>query len=367
MHNTGMSQGGRGGGGRNEPRPGPVPAPFGRLLQLPYRLGLWSRSRSFDRGKGVVRINRPVISVGNLSVGGTGKTPMVAKIVTELRAMGRDPAIAMRGYGATKENGSDEAAVYTRQFEDLPIVAQPNRLAGLLQMFGTDRGERVSAVVLDDGFQHRRIARDLDIVLIDATRSPFEDELLPAGWLREPVAALRRAGLIGITHAESVDQIAVRDLERRFAEAAPHAPVIICRHTWTGLLGADGPPQPSSALRGRRVVASCGIGNPDAFIRMLREAIGGEPVGVQILQDHDAYRPDTVERLVRLAKEARADLIIVTEKDWAKLAAVPPETWPCPVVRPVLEMRIDRGEDVLRKRLEAALAAGDADGHSLPA
>ncbi|QKK10112.1 MAG: hypothetical protein HND58_07150 [Planctomycetota bacterium] len=169
---------------------------LGTLLARVYAAAATHRNRRFDNGHRVVTLDRPVISVGNLSLGGTGKTPMVQRIVAHLRDHGHDPAIAMRGYASKHAGLSDEAELYKSTFDDLPIVAQPRRLEGLFQLFATERGRRVDCVVLDDGFQHRFIARQLNLVLIDAAHDPFAARVVPAGRLREPAAGLARA-----THA----------------------------------------------------------------------------------------------------------------------------------------------------------------------
>ncbi len=190
------------------------------------------RNRRFDAGHGVVTLDRPVISVGNLSTGGTGKTPMTMRVVQWLREAGHAPAIAMRGYRAGPE-GSDEALLYQEAFAGMPIVAQANRIDGLLQLFAQEEGDgeagsaparaRTDVVVLDDGFQHRQIARQFDLVLIDATRDPFADALLPAGWLREPAASLRRAHAVVLTHAESADARWLEAIRERVLAIRPGA------------------------------------------------------------------------------------------------------------------------------------------------
>jgi hypothetical protein len=199
----------------HRPPPGPLPAPLRPLagpLSALYRAGLEHKSGAFDAGHGVITIDRPVISVGNLSVGGTGKTPMTSWIVRTLIDAGHTPAIAMRGY-RSKNGVSDEADAYARALPGTPVVAQPDRLEGLFRLFADDEGRAVDVVVLDDGFQHRRIARQLDLVLIDATRDPFRDRLLPAGWLREGPAALVRASGVVLTHADRAQHVRARLVE----------------------------------------------------------------------------------------------------------------------------------------------------------
>lgn len=344
-----------------EPRvaaPGaPVPGPVGRLLARVYLAEALRRSRRFDAGRGVVRIDRPVISVGNLSVGGTGKTPMVRWVLRVLAQAGRTPAVAMRGY-RSRDGVSDEAELYRGEFPDLPVVARPDRLEGLIAIFATEAGERVDTVVLDDGFQHRRIARDLDLVLVDATRSPFEDDVLPAGRLREPVAALRRAHAVVITHAEAVGERELARLGEQIERVAGRPPIAACGHTWARLAlhGPDGcDHHPVAWLRGRTVLPVCGIGNPQAFLAQLA-AEGAHLLPPKVYADHAAYPPRRVAALAR--RTAGAEAIVTTAKDWTKLRDSARDL-PVPVVVPELGLTLFRGGDALRERVIEA-ARGDA-------
>lgn len=357
-----------------------------------YRLGISSRNRRFDRGDGVVSLPIPVISVGNLSVGGTGKTPLVLKLVAALLDAGRHPAIAMRGYtrsdrssssrapgnrgtrfGASRgerspadaavggEGGlhghSDEADLYRRLLPGTPVVAQPDRTAGLRRLLASSPPGAIDAVVLDDGFQHRRLARDLDIVLLDASRNVFADRLLPAGWLREPVTSLQRAGVVVLTHAELVsdDQLAAQCAAVR--RLSPHAQVCTARHVWTGLAAAHEPGGllPLSWLTDKRLLAVCAIGNPAGFLSALVRQASSRPAQL-VLPDHDPYSSRTLSRLLALARTSRAQAIITTEKDWSKLGTHAID-WPCPIVRPVLELQFVSGWDALMDRARRARSA----------
>jgi tetraacyldisaccharide 4'-kinase len=332
----------------------------GALLSRLARVYGWEvarRNARFDRGEGVVTLDRPVLSVGNLSVGGTGKTPMVRRVVDVLRAAGHRPCIAMRGYGASRraDGMSDEAAEYASALPGVPIVAQPDRTAGLLDLFSQDRGEAVDAVVLDDGFQHRRLARQLDLVLLDATRGPFEDSLLPLGRLREPADSLGRAHAAIATHAEAAEPGEVERMLGLASRAAPGLVVAAAEHAWDGLdlpLAGDG--VDLGWLSGKRVLPVCAIGNPGAFVREVRRRAGSvlDPL---TLRDHDPYRGATVRRIIAGASGAEA--IVTTRKDWVKLARVDPSAWPCPVVVPRLEFRFVHGGDAINALLVQAAAA----------
>jgi tetraacyldisaccharide 4'-kinase len=346
----------------------PLAGPLGRAAAWVYGQIISRRNRRFDRRRGVVEIDRPVISVGNLSVGGTGKTPLVRLLVTLLQEHGHRPALAMRGYAPRGRHGpsSDEARDYARLFPDLAIVAQPDRLTGLLNLFATPQGEGVDCVVLDDGFQHRRIARALDIVLISAPDDPWQDRLLPAGWLREHPESLARAHAVVITHADQVPPQVVGALQRRISREAPGVLLATCSHQWAGLdVHAKGEhtAQPTGFLRGRRTLAVCGIGSPAPFLASAEHHAGRPPVEALILSDHDPFDSATRARIASAIGCSQADAVLVTSKDWVKLAPHPDVTsWPVPVVVPRLELRFDQGWEALAARvLHAARTPPPAD------
>ena len=324
------------------------------------------RNRAFDAGRGVVEIDRPVISVGNLTLGGTGKTPLVKKIVRELVHAGRTPAIAMRGYAAVRGR-SDEAAEYAESLEGVPIVAQANRLEGLLALFATPEGQRVDTVVLDDGFQHRRIARQLDIVLIDASKDPLRDRVFPAGTLREPLESIARADAVVVTHAERVGAGDLSVLVRQLAAIAGGIPIAITRHAWSSLRvfertgdGVAEQQQPVTWLRGKQVVAACGIGNPGAFLASVRAATGAR-VEEFVRPDHDPFAGSTIASLLNTAQRVSAAAVVATAKDWAKLRHVKPDMWPCAVVVPELDMLFEQGWEPLREAILHARVEDDDD------
>ncbi len=347
-------------------RRGPLPALLSWLglpLAAVYARVIAGRNQGFDRRVGVIELDRPVISVGNLSVGGTGKTPMVGHVLAVLNAAGHTPCVAMRGYGGRSggQSGarSDEADEHRRAFPEVPIVAQPNRVEGLIGLFGSDAGDDIDVVVLDDGFQHRRIWRELDIVLVDATASPFEDRLLPAGWLREPVESLRRASATVITRAERVSPGQLADLENKLKRACERPVTAVCRHAWRSLTvyerGGGVRTEPVPWLSSQRVGAACAIGNPDAFLAQVRDA-ARTVVGAVVLPDHDAYGQAALSRVADLVRVHGAGAIVVTSKDWSKLSHVPGLLELAPIVVPELRLVFERGEEYLREMILRAAA-----------
>ncbi|MEA5612293.1 tetraacyldisaccharide 4'-kinase [Nodularia spumigena] len=312
------------------------------------------RNRRWDRGEGVTRLDRPVVSIGNLSAGGTGKTPMVRWAVGALQESGHRPAVAMRGYKAEPGQPSDEEREHREALPGVPVVARPDRAAGLQDLFATPEGAQVDCVVLDDGFQHRRLARDLDIVLVDASRPPDRDALLPLGYLREPLDSLRRAQACVLTHAELVGPERLADLADLVRTFLPDgSPVAVAEHRWTRLRRVGCSDEPVVWLAGRRVVAVCAIGHPEAFLTGLEQA-GAGVAGSLCLPDHDAFGPRTVRRLEAMVESCRPEAVVMTAKDLTKL-----DSWsrgcPVPVVVPELGMGWRSGEDALRARIAAIL------------
>lgn len=295
----------------------PLQGVAGRAAAWVYSKCIDYRNRRFDARKGVTEFDRPVISVGNLSTGGTGKTPLVKWIIEKLIAAGHDPCIAMRGY-KSKEGLSDEAQEYADWLPDVPRVVQADRTRGLIELFGTDRGMKVDVVVLDDGFQHRQIARQCDVVVIDATRSPFSDRLLPAGHLREQVESLKRADACVLTRVDLVAAHEVEEICRRIQEVCSAA-IVKSSHRWRQVQifeGAKVRSEPVEALRGKKVVACCAIGNPSAFFVQVKNA-GAIPIVEVALSDHDHFDEATVRRVLDQANGS--DGVILTEKDWVKV------------------------------------------------
>jgi tetraacyldisaccharide 4'-kinase len=298
-----------------------------------------ARNRRFDAGKGVVTLDRPVISVGNLSTGGTGKTPVTMHVLRALREGGFKPCVAMRGYGAPRGRGleADEAREYRDAFADLPIVAQANRIEGLIKLLGSAEGEGANVIVLDDGFQHRQLARQLDIVLIDASRDLGQERLLPAGNLREGIESLARAHALVLTHAEREHEPQADAIEARALQINPRLIVARCRHAWSELVDAEGRGVSPLTLRRKAVAGVCAIGKPEGFLSQAQKTLGAPLAGTLVLPDHDPYAPATIQRMLAMLRECRAEAVLVTQKDWSKLAAaLRPSDWPCPALRPRL-------------------------------
>lgn len=328
-------------------------------LTLPY--GGISHLRARAYRKGILkqrRLDGVVISVGNLTVGGTGKTPMVLWLAEHLTAEGKRVGILTRGYrgkAARKSNGVEaaEKSALTSTSDEVRMLA--SRL-GERAVFGVgaDRfacGRELAAqgvewFILDDGFQHQQLARDADIVLIDATHPFGGGHLLPAGRLREGRSALTRAGVIVITrsdHAPAVESLIRRDSE---------APIFYARTQLDSIcsFGSDAPPAPAEPDRAQKLFAFCGIGNPAAFLADLR-AWGFSVSGHLFFPDHHRYSRADVDRIRSAADAAGAQGVICTEKDFYNLSGL---SWR--LKNPLfarISLRIDREDDFWRSILHA--------------
>lgn len=340
---------------------GPVPwlpTPLATLASRLYLHELNRRNRNFDAGKGVTALDIPIISIGNLSVGGTGKTPLVEHIARTLAASGARPAIAMRGYRAS-DGLSDEAREYQLALPGVPTLVNPDRIAAIRaeQLARTARNEPpLTCILLDDGFQHRKLARTLDIVLIDATRSPFNDHPLPHGWLREPLTSLRRAHAIIITRAD-LDPDATATIAQQVSSVAPGLPIATIAYEWSALditHETDNHTEPLDWLKGKRLLPCAAIGNPNAFLRQISSHADSPLLQSLFIRDHDRYAPRTIDSLITMARASNADAIITTRKDWTKLSRVDPARWPCAVVRPLVQIRWLAGGDTLHGLITTA-------------
>lgn len=310
----------------------PIPAPVARLLEPAYRAEVARRNKRYDRGLNVRRADIPVVSVGNLSVGGTGKTPFVSLVVETLKELGHTPGIALRGYKATKHQQSDELLEHQQRLPNTPVRADPERFDAVQRLA---REDHTTIAVLDDGFQHRRLHRDLDIVLLDATRSPFDDRCLPAGWLREPPSALERADLIAVTHSEAADDSTLSTITQRTREHAPQAKIITTQHAWRHLADANGEVRNIATLRNTPVTVALAIGHPAAFIAIARSN-DAEIRHTVVKHDHHPWtRSETTELLRTLTASG---VLLTSHKDMVKITPHVPEDSRQRVVAPRLDI-----------------------------
>jgi len=308
------------------------------------------RLRNFLYSKGLLKVHHvdaAVLCVGNITVGGTGKTPLVVWL-SNLLTQNYKCAILTRGYKATIQENKDlkdEIAILAENCPEVKVIINPDRVAG-----ATEAIDKYAAKVLimDDGFQHRRLARDLDIVAIDATQPFGFGKMLPAGLLREPVGSLKRAGAAVITRCDQVTENQLSELEQKLRAINPdiiiaksiHAPVsVVYPETYVipareeiqkhgeqldsclrSTIRRSAENDNIEQLRGKKVFAFCGIGNPDAFFNTIKD-IGAELVGSKAFDDHYDYTDTCLKRISEQARKSGADLILTTQKDWSKVVS----------------------------------------------
>lgn len=322
-----------------------------RACETPYRWVVQRRNRYYDRHRSAaVRVSASVISVGNLTLGGTGKTPLVAWIARWYTRRGIGVAFLSRGYGSRRGQSNDEALELALELPDVPHVQDADRVRGSRRLIAQYASQ---VIILDDGFQHRRIARDLDIVLLDALEPFGFEHVFPRGTLREPLEGLSRADLVVLSRADLAADDVRADLRRRVARYAPRARWAELTHRPTHLQTATGNVVPLDGLVRSRVAGFCGLGNPAGFAHTL-QACGVEPVGFRTFPDHHQYTSRDLAQLQRWAVGLRADLLVCTRKDLVKLQQQPMGS--VPVQALIIEAHVSGSAEPLTRCLEQLAA-----------
>jgi tetraacyldisaccharide 4'-kinase len=313
-----------------------------------YRIGLFQS----------VRLPVPVVSVGNVTTGGTGKTPFVEFLGRWFEEHGLRAAILSRGYGRVAGTIIDDEPLSTPS-QNLLRLAGANRVRLARQALETFKPD---VILLDDGFQHYRIRRDLDIVLVDAVNPFSNGRILPRGLLRERPVALKRAGVVVITRSDQVDPTrleTIRSMLERLTGGA--APIVEASHKPIDL---DAPPEsrryPLEWLRTRELVAFSGIGNPDSF-RLTLESLGANVASHVAFPDHHSYTRAEIRSLNLRVKEFMAEGLVTTQKDAVKL---PMDAFEVPLLVLKVEMRVGRGRERLEEKLAEAAGLARAPAES---
>jgi tetraacyldisaccharide 4'-kinase len=330
-----------------------------------YGLGVRVRNLVHDRCPQMARyLPVPVVGVGNLTVGGTGKTPLVMEVVASLTRLGLPSAVISRGYGRqagqgigwvslgqgpllTASQAGDEPVLLARRLQ-VPVAVGADRHA-----VGREVVHRTGMRVLvgDDLFQHRSLHRDLDLVALDARHPLGNGRLLPAGPLREPAFALRRAQAVVLTRAD--DQEATGRTRAWLRSFWGSGPVLSCRHHLRGLAAPGGRLLAGEELKGRPVLAFCGLAQPEGFARALR-GLGLLLLDFRSFGDHHPYTSSEIAALWAQAKTLGAQALVTSEKDEARLPAVLPLDMDLWVTR--LELEFDQGPRALDEVLAWGLA-----------
>jgi len=351
---------------------------FFRILLTPLKwlYGIIVRTRNFCYDFRIckqVELPCPVISIGNIVVGGTGKTPTVVSIARLLQETGYKAAILLRGYGrkssekisivsdgerclCSRTESGDEAYLLAQQLNAIPIIVGKNRIdTGKIayDRFNCD------IILLDDGYQHRKLIRDIDILTIDATQPYGTGSLLPIGTLREPISSLKRANIILFTRVD-LSHTPIDHLKNEINQQVPNTPILESIHQPESLYELGNPNTTDNNthtiqfndLEGKRLLAVCGIGNPDAFKTTLQN-FNPEFIELLAFPDHHIYADSDIEKIIQQAKHVKAEWVVTTQKDEDKLSALPQHI---PVVVLAIELVITDGNEVLLKELQTLIS-----------
>lgn len=328
-----------------------------RIAEVPYTAAVRWRNRSYDRGKEIHSAGVPVVSVGNLTLGGTGKTPMVAWFCRHFRQQGQRVAIVSRGYGAAEDGRNDEALELEQQLPDVPHVQNADRVAAARVV--TEELE-CNLIVLDDGFQHRRLHRDVDVVLLDALEPLGHEHVFPRGTLREPISGLARADAVILSRSDMMADDERTALRERVARLAPQAPWAEVVHAPRALLSASGSERPLAELQGQRVAAFSGIGNPAGFRHTLQQC-GYQVTAWREFPDHHRYSREDIDELGRWVAEAKekhgAAVVLCTHKDLVKIGISQLDDLPLWAV--AVGIRFRTGEEGIIAKIAEILGPGE--------
>jgi tetraacyldisaccharide 4'-kinase len=315
------------------------------VIEPAYAGVMTIRNAAYDRGwLASHRLPRPTISIGNITTGGTGKTPVVQWLSDQLRRRGRRPAILLRGYKASAGRSDEQTMLEGLLNQDappIPVIANPDRVAGAQQAL--QEIPDIDCFLLDDAFQHRRVRRDLDIVLINAA-SPFGfGHVLPRGLLRERLAGLKRADVLILTRCDRVSVEDLNAITQRIRRHNPRAPILHARHQIAGFVDADGRPMDLSDCK---AFVFTGIGDPDSVVAQVRPMV--EVVAHRAFPDHHDYTPADLQAI----QQTPADVYVTTEKDFVKVRPLSPSF---PLARIQLEIAFAPGhaEQLMERVLQA--------------
>ena len=324
-----------------------------RVAEVPYTFVVRFRNHRYNVGRtSVHHVNVPVICVGNITLGGTGKTPMVKWLARTLESMGARVAIVSRGYGAAAGEQNDEARELAQALPSVPHIQNRDRAAAARKTI--DKFDP-SVILLDDGFQHRRLARDLDIVLLDALEPFGFEHVFPRGTLREPLSGLARADVVCLSRADTVSAADREAIRSRVAKLAPKAAWCECVHAASHLVNASGEKRPLDSLAGQRIAAFCAIGNPNGFVRTLT-ALRYKDLNMREFGDHHIYRADELADVGRNAAAWGAQAIVCTQKDLVKVQQ--DKLGDLPLWAIAIELQFLIGQEALTNLVEVVVKKG---------
>lgn len=327
-----------------------------RLLRSGLHLASWGygaaiRLRNLGYDCAWLRMAKadvPVISLGNITTGGTGKTPLAAWLANWLNEVGRTPGLLSRGYRSLDGAANDEKLVLDRLCVGVPHVQQQDRVTAATRLVSE---HSCDVLIVDDGFQHRRLHRDLDLVLVDALQPWGYGHLLPRGLLRESLSGLRRADIVLLTRADCVTVEQRGELRRDLQRWRGTDDCVEVAFVPQRLLGVDGRERPVSDLAGCRPFSFCGIGNPRGFRQTLERL--GAACDLTTFPDHHHYSTDELGALSQATRDASADIVLTTLKDLVKIV---PAAWSgSPLFAVDIGVEFLSGRELLESRLQQLL------------
>jgi tetraacyldisaccharide 4'-kinase len=323
--------------------------------------------RNLLYSKGCLKIHAadvPVISVGNITVGGTGKTPLVIWLCKFLQRKKIQCAVLTRGYKTHTQKQTpiaNEPAILARTCPQAKVIVNPDRTTA-----ATEAVNRFCAkvIIMDDGFQHRRLNRDLDIVTIDATLPFGYGKILPAGLLRESIVSLKRADAIVLTRCDQTSETELTKLEEKLQLINPNMIIARSIHSPTCAKSTEADQISLDELKGKKIFAFCGLGNPDAFFTTIK-ALGADLIDARVYDDHHQYTENCLADIYREGKKMKADLLLTTQKDWfsSPLSAVGDTSseqratkYSIPFAYLAIELKFLSGEDKITNLIQDALS-----------
>ncbi len=296
------------------------------------------------------KVSATVISIGNITTGGTGKTPLVAWLCNYFIGKNIKTAVLTRGY-KKKGDVADEPAMLTKAVPSVIVMVNPDRVAGAEKAINEHKAK---LLVMDDGFQHRRLARDVNIVAIDAMVPFGNEKLLPAGLLREPIKSLKRADAVVITRANQNSPEIIEEIKRRVTAIKPDMVFAAAVHKPMYAKLIKDRQIPLEQMKGKKIYAFCGIGNPDAFFQTLTD-MALNIVGKKVYNDHHLYINDDIEAIYEDARYNKAEFVITTHKDWIKTALLSMDRFQIPFAAMMVELDFVDGKENIIALVDKAI------------
>jgi len=261
----------------------------------------------------------PVISIGNITAGGTGKTPIVIWLCNYLAQKNLKPAVLTRGYKTDSQTPkTDEPALIEQSCPGCSVIINPDRVQGA-HVAVSEHDAQI--IIMDDGFQHRRLARDIDVLAIDATEPFGYGKVLPAGMLREPASSIKRAHAVILTRCDQAEPQKLEAVKQKIKQLNKNIIIAESLHEPQCII-INKAEQKFDYIKDKKIFAFCAIGNPDSFYKTL-SAQQADIVGTETFDDHHNYNPADIDMVLQKAAQLNAQLVLTTEKDWTKLHDMP--------------------------------------------